>query len=127
MRMINSGIRNDDRILEQYHNAQVKSYNDSIMLAGKDAGKFGSDGSQIPLPKYKTKMCGMLCQRTIRPQDEIYEAHLKNQGKPLPEKYTKHKVADEEIKSVKMLEKAFASEISEVSPQKELLLSQKKV
>lgn len=62
----------------------------------------------------------MVCQHTIRPQDEIYEAHLDQVGKPLPEKYRtlghdeeKQPRRESHGRSMKFVESAYAEEISD--------------
>lgn len=80
-KLINSGIRNDSRILQLLIDQNKRStYNDSLMMANKDmSDKMMMNQLGVNTPDrvpYKNNFCSMVCQNTIRPQDEIYEAHL---------------------------------------------------
>jgi hypothetical protein len=93
------------------------------MMANKDMSEkmmmneLGATPTEVP---YRNAFCSMVCQHTIRPQDEIYEAHLDQVGKPLPEKYRtlghdeeKQPRRESHGRSMKLVESAYAEEISD--------------
>lgn len=55
---------------------------------------------------------------------DIYEAHLEQLGRGLPDKYqSAKKVEDEENRGIKFVGNAFADEVKEDNPSREDLLS----
>ena len=66
----------------------------------------------------------MVCQRELRPQLDIYEAHLEQLGRPLPSKYRAAKKAeDEEARGLNFIGTAFAGEIREENPSRDDMMS----
>ena len=123
---MNSGIRHDALILAQVRKLQDKTaYNDSIMLTKQLTERLtegsGDKGGSVPR---RSNFCNMVCQRTLRPQLDIYEAHLEQLGRTLPERYQgAKKVEDEEARGIKFIGSAFADEVKEDNPPRDELMS----
>lgn len=63
IRLVNSGIKNDSRIVEPYLKVYSKTnYNDSIMIATKDQNRLvDNTPKNLPTLLYRNKFASMLC------------------------------------------------------------------
>ena len=62
------------------------------------------------IPRVRSGCFSMVCQKTIRSQEEIYEAHLAADGRELPAKYKWIKIEDpKEIKGNSFLSRIESS------------------